>query len=92
MHSQDRTAELIKIGYDMKTERASLGAKKQGFFEKKKQRREDRTNVNQFKQMVYMLENELNNLLVCESSVDGFRSPLLASWLLPSCVHACSHI
>ena len=66
---QEKTAELLKLGSDMKQERAMWWANAHSWNEKRKQRREDRTNVNQLKQMVYILENELDSLLVCEGKV-----------------------
>ena len=39
---QEKTAELMKLGADMKQERAAWWGQSHGFMEKRKQKREDR--------------------------------------------------
>jgi LMBR1 domain-containing protein 1 len=59
---QVKTKELIKIGVDLKNAReAAAKDKKLDWRARNKRKAEDRVNVNQFKQMVFILEDEMES-------------------------------
>lgn len=72
---QNKVAELIQIGTDMKQERGDWRAVSHSWNENRKKKNEDRQNLNKFKQMCFLLENELDALLIC-SNLKANYNPL----------------
>lgn len=70
---QNKVSELIQIGSDMKQERSDWGTVKHSWNEGRKKKNEDRSNLNKFKQMVFLLENELDALLVCSNLKENYN-------------------
>jgi LMBR1 domain-containing protein 1 len=58
---QRRTNELIKLGTEIKKEREDWAAGTHTWRENRKKKSADRQNVNKFKQMVFMLENNFES-------------------------------
>jgi len=58
---QTRTKELVKIGTDLKNTREAAAKHKTDWRARNKNKAEDRVNANKFKQMVYVLEDEMES-------------------------------
>ena len=63
-----RVNELIEIGELLKRERAAKEDSSQGYWARRRGNKADRQTVNKFKQAVYMLENDVEELKLCHEN------------------------
>lgn len=61
-----QTNELIKEGEIFRTNRQEFSEGRPGYMQQRKRRNEDRTKLNEFKRSVFLIEEELDELLVSE--------------------------
>jgi len=66
---QQRTKYLVGLGEDIKKERQEWNSRKHNWRERSKKRAADRTNVNKFKQMVYLLEKDFDEWNISSKNV-----------------------
>ena len=63
-----RVNDLIEIGELLKRERAAKEDSSQGYWARRRGNKADRQTVNKFKQAVYMLENDVEELKLCHEN------------------------
>ncbi|GMH91355.1 hypothetical protein TrST_g2166 [Triparma strigata] len=71
-----RVNELIEIGELLKRERAAKEDSSQGYWARRRGNKADRQTVNKFKQAVYMLENDVEELKLCHENYASYN-PLI---------------
>ena len=71
-----RSADLIEIAQLMKKERQDFSRGSHSMFERRKRRQQDTVTLNKFKQMVYILEQDYEDLKLCYHNHKNFN-PLM---------------
>lgn len=85
---QKRSAELIELGRSIKASMERPGGGVKTSWERKKQKRLDFVTLNKFKQSVYLLESDMDELKLCHEDYKNYN-PLVAVFkLLVGCVAA----
>jgi LMBR1 domain-containing protein 1 len=74
---QKKSLELIELGKSIKAGMDKTAMQKLSAWEKRKQKRLDFVSVNKFKQAVYLLENDAEDLKLCHEEYKNFN-PLVA--------------
>lgn len=73
---QKRTSDLLRLGTDIQEERTEWSSRKHSWRENRKKNIADRTNINKFKQMVYLLEKDYDDWNISSKNVDDYN-PLM---------------
>lgn len=85
---QGRAAELIDLGRKIKEgfERVGASSLKQSLWDRKKQKKLDKITMNQFKQSVYLLEQDIEELNACHVEFKQHNPLIPFAKLLVGCV------
>lgn len=74
MSLQNRSKELVEIGASLRKERAAWkGDPSLGWLAKKRREGKDKVGINQFKQMVFLLEKDVEELKECSLTKDAYN-------------------
>lgn len=85
---QKRSVELIELGKSIRSAMERPGAGNKSSWERKKQKRLDFVTINKFKQSVYLLESDMDELKLCHEDYKNYN-PLVAVFkLVLGCVGA----
>mmetsp|Transcript_20192 Transcript_20192/g.42289 ORF Transcript_20192/g.42289 Transcript_20192/m.42289 type:complete len:528 (+) Transcript_20192:60-1643(+) len=70
---RQRVNDLIEIGEMLKVERSQNSEKPSGFFSNRSRNKNDRVTVNKFKQAVYLLESDVEDLKLCHENYHKYN-------------------